>query len=56
MSSAWLGISIKADDAGISIPASVIPVQIRNITVPEWIPLLLYQSSSGIGIFVHFST
>jgi hypothetical protein len=47
---------MKADAAGIGIPASLISVQYRSIPVPDLVPLFRYQIGSGIGIIFHSST
>ncbi len=44
-----MSIGIKANVAGIGIPASSIPVQYRSIPVPDWVSLFRYRTGSGIG-------
>jgi hypothetical protein len=45
---AQLGIGIKADAAGIGIPASDISFRYRSIPVQDWVPLFCYRIGSGI--------
>ncbi len=45
-----MGIGIKADAAGMGIPASDISVRYRIIPVPECVPLFGYRTGSGITI------
>jgi len=47
----YLGIGIKADAAGIGIPASNISVQYQRILLPDWVSLFQYRNDSGIKFF-----
>jgi hypothetical protein len=40
---------MEADDAGIGIPASDISIRYRRISVPDWVPLIRYRSTSDIA-------
>jgi hypothetical protein len=45
-----MGIRIKADAAGIGIPASIISVQYQRIPVLDCVSLFQYRNGSGIII------
>jgi hypothetical protein len=44
-----MSIGIKANVAGIGIPASSILVQYRSTPVPDWVSLFRYRIGSGVG-------
>ncbi len=53
---AYLGIGIKADAAGIGIPASIISVRYQINPVLDWFTLFRYRTDSGIDISFNSGT
>jgi hypothetical protein len=51
-----LGIGIKVDTSGAGIPATIIAVHHRCISVTDWVSLFWYWTGSGIDISFHFFT